>query len=378
MPSPGDRDRGGPARSSGGDPYGDRRSRRPAGGSWPADSRGGVPEGRRGGAYGGAPQRNARRDEAYQEDRRREPGRQARGADPQWDTRRGEEHRGDRGWERGRGDARVLADEPWGRGRDRSYGRAEPWDRGPAEAYRLDEPWDLEDWYRPRVPPGPRGDRGTSVAARGGREQWTGGSRSRDATGGAEGNERLTGLAGAVLLLLFAAEGVTIVAIRQLLTLHFFIGMLLIGPVILKVGSTLYRFFRYYTGAAEYRRKGPPAPLLRLLGPFVMLLSVTVVGSGVMLALSGPTSFGVWLFVHKASFVLWFLAMTVHVLTYVWRLPRLISADMASGVSRRASAVLAGRPARWLLLAASILTGLALALPVYHRADLWTAFFSGR
>ena len=83
--------------------------------------------------------------------------------------------------------------------------------------------------------------------------------------GGAEGNERLTVLTGAVLLLLLAAEGFTILRIGRLLTLHFFLGMLLIGPVALKAGSVLYRFFRYYAGSAPYQRKGPPAPLLRLV-----------------------------------------------------------------------------------------------------------------
>ena len=52
----------------------------------------------------------------------------------------------------------------------------------------------------------------------------------RDNTGGAEGNERLTAITGAVLLVLFAAEGLTILSIHQLITVHFFVGMLLIGP----------------------------------------------------------------------------------------------------------------------------------------------------
>jgi hypothetical protein len=80
------------------------------------------------------------------------------------------------------------------------------------------------------------------------------------ASGGAEGNERLTAMTGAVLLVLLAAEGFTILSLRQLLTPHFFIGMLLLGPVALKAGSTIYRFARYYTGSALYRRKGPPGP----------------------------------------------------------------------------------------------------------------------
>ena len=65
-----------------------------------------------------------------------------------------------------------------------------------------------------------------------------------DRTGGAEGNERLTAATGAVLLVLFAVEGFTILSIHQLITLHFFLGMLLIGPVALKAGSVCYRFAR--------------------------------------------------------------------------------------------------------------------------------------
>ena len=64
--------------------------------------------------------------------------------------------------------------------------------------------------------------------------------------------------------------------------------MLLLGPVALKAGSVIYRFARYYTGSAPYRRKGPPAPLLRLLGPVIVLLTALVFGSGVMLAVTGP------------------------------------------------------------------------------------------
>jgi hypothetical protein len=177
-----------------------------------------------------------------------------------------------------------------------------------------------------------------------------------------------------VLLVLFAAEGVTILSIHQLITVHFFLGMLLIGPVALKVGSVIYRFARYYSGAPDYRRKGPPAPLLRLLGPFVVLTSLGVIGTGVMLAFTG-TAAGPWLLLHKASFVLWFCVMTIHVLAYVWRLPRLIGSDLRgpSGFNR-ARGVLAGRSTRWLLLAASIVCGLLIAVMTVHLAAPWTGF----
>lgn len=193
--------------------------------------------------------------------------------------------------------------------------------------------------------------------------------RRRDTTGREEGNERLTAMTGAALLLLFAAEGVTILRLHQLLTLHFLLGMLLVGPVVLKIGSTGYRFTRYYTGAPGYRSKGPPAPLLRLLGPFVVLTSVAVLGTGVVLGFAGPG--GPWLFLHKASFALWFGVMTIHVLAYGWRLPRLLAGDRGTSLRAGSERLLAGRAARWSLLTASVLAGLLLAILTYHQAGHW-------
>ena len=192
-------------------------------------------------------------------------------------------------------------------------------------------------------------------------------------------------MTGAMLLILLAVEGFTILRIGRLLTLHFFLGMLLLGPVILKAGSVIYRFARYYTGSEPYRRKGPPAPLLRLLGPVIILLTAAVFGSGVMLAVAGPGQ-GPWLLLHRASFILWFCAMIIHVLAYVSRLPRLLGAE-ARGVAlpaggsgghaaagrhaRRAMDVLGGRGARLALLIASLLTGLVIALLTVHLEGHW-------
>ena len=196
-------------------------------------------------------------------------------------------------------------------------------------------------------------------------------------SGGTAGNERLTAMTGAVLLVLFAAEGVTILSVRGLLTLHFFVGMLLAGPVLLKIGSTGYRFARYYTGAVPYVRKGPPAPLLRLLGPLVVLTSCGVIGTGVLLAFAGPGP-GPWLLLHKALFVLWFGAMTIHVLAYLPRLARLATAgrrthgraDGAADPDRRAGSI-GGSAARLVLLAAALGAGLILAALTAHLAGRW-------
>jgi hypothetical protein len=194
---------------------------------------------------------------------------------------------------------------------------------------------------------------------------------AHESTGRAESNERLTAMTGAVLLVLLAAEGVTILRVHQLLTLHFFIGMLLIGPVLLKMGSTGYRFVKYYTRSPEYVSKGPPALLLRLLGPVVMLTSIGVIGSGVALAFVGPGP-SLWIFAHKAFFVLWFAAMTIHVVWYAPQLPRLLSARSGG----RLHAVLAGAGKRWLLIASALAIGLVIAIATYHTAGNWARFHS--
>ncbi|HUC21922.1 MAG TPA: hypothetical protein VMA73_04390, partial [Streptosporangiaceae bacterium] len=88
--------------------------------------------------------------------------------------------------------------------------------------------------------------------------------RRPTATAGVAGNERLTAMTGAVLLLGFAVEGLTVLQVHRLLFIHVLVGGLLIGPVLLKMAATIYRFARYYTGSAPYVRKGPPHPVLRV------------------------------------------------------------------------------------------------------------------
>jgi len=182
------------------------------------------------------------------------------------------------------------------------------------------------------------------------------------------GNERLTAMTGAVLLILFVAECLTLLNLGKLLTLHFFLGMLLLGPVGLKVGSVLWRFTRYYTGSAAYVRRGPPGPLQRVTGPFVVLTTLAVLGTGIMLLVegSGPGG-GPWIQLHHMSFLLWALVILIHLASYVPRLPRMLSGQPAE----RARTVLAARTTRWLLLCGSLTLGLGLAFATYHLSAEW-------
>ena len=184
--------------------------------------------------------------------------------------------------------------------------------------------------------------------------------------GGPDGNERLTAASGAVLFLLLAAEGVTILSIGQLLSPHVFIGMLLIPPVALKLASTGWRFARYYRGTREYREKGPPLLPLRLLAPVVVASTVAVFATGVALLVLGPSGRGLVLTLHKASFIVWIAATGVHVLAYVWRVPRLAFADWRPGAS-----AVSGALARRLLIGGAVAAGAILAVTTMQYASPW-------
>jgi hypothetical protein len=189
-------------------------------------------------------------------------------------------------------------------------------------------------------------------------------SRSADG-GGAEGNERLTASTAVALLVLLAIEGVTILSIRNLLPVHILVGIALIPPIALKLGSVAWRFGRYYLGTRAYRVKGPPTPFLRfLVAPLVVFSTLFLFGTGVALIAVGPRG-GILLGLHKASFVIWFGSMAVHVLAHVLKLPRLSLADFRRGQRLGDARARAGA------LVASIAFGFLLAGAVYPSSTTW-------
>jgi len=185
---------------------------------------------------------------------------------------------------------------------------------------------------------------------------------------GVAGNARLTGAAAAALLVLLAAEGATIPFIGQLIGPHIFIGMLLIPPVLLKLGSTGYRFARYYTGSPPYRQKGPPLLVLRVLAPGVVLTTLALFATGVALLIDGPPS-NTLIFAHKLSFIAWVALMTLHVLGHLLEVPSLASADWRRSGPPKAR--LAGAGLRTLGLASALVAGVALAALTYYAAQPW-------
>ncbi|MDX6674296.1 MAG: hypothetical protein QOH11_1714 [Solirubrobacteraceae bacterium] len=204
---------------------------------------------------------------------------------------------------------------------------------------------------------------GTNPASRAAAQEQ---SHQADRLGGTEGNEVLTSATALVLTVLLAVEGITILQMRSLVSVHMFVGMVLIPPIALKLGSTGYRFVRYYTGSRAYREKGPPPLALRLLAPVLVVTTISIFVTGVWLMLLGHRSDQV-LFFHKLSFFIWGALFVVHFLWYVPRMARSVRRDW--GAARRRA--IPGSGLRRMLVAASLGGGVALALALLSVIDGW-------
>ena len=189
--------------------------------------------------------------------------------------------------------------------------------------------------------------------------------------GGTDGNEKLTAVNGAILIVLLAVLGFTIPQLRQFIWLHLFMGLLLIGPVLLKMASTGYRFFRYYTHDVEYQRKGPPEVALRLIAPLVVISTVAVFVTGIALLIVGPTHRDPWLLLHKVSFIVWIVFTSLHILGHLPAVGR------ALGIGGRVQAqhlgAAGGATGRWIALTGALVGGLVLAIVLIPTFTSWTA-----
>lgn len=185
---------------------------------------------------------------------------------------------------------------------------------------------------------------------------------------GAAANERLTAAAAAVLFVLLFVEGLTLLKIHSLVAIHVIIGLVLVPPVLVKLGSTSWRFVRYYTGRTDYVRKGPPKALLRVLAPFLVLTTVVLFASGIALVVVHQNNLHDWVYaVHRDVFVVWFVILAVHVLAYMWQVPGILRRDVSQRRSyRRVNP--GGRLLRLWLVSGSIVAGVALAVLVWPSA----------
>jgi hypothetical protein len=229
----------------------------------------------------------------------------------------------------------------------------------------------VRDTTRSRMPQG-------ATVARGLRssedhpEPGRAGAASGLAAGGTVGNERLTAMTGILLLGLLAVIGVTILRLRTLLSVHLFVGLVLIPVVGLKLASTGYRFVRYYTSDPVYRKRGAPPILLRLSAPIVAVTSVAVLATGVALLFLGPESSGTMRLLHKASFIVWVAFIVLHVLGH---LPDIQKIFLTKGGERvEYNRYAAGATGRAVSILGALVAGVVLAIVLIPHFGAWTHF----
>ena len=168
--------------------------------------------------------------------------------------------------------------------------------------------------------------------------------------------------------MLLVAEGVTVLDVGGMLSLHMFIGLVLIPPVLLKLASTSYRMVRYYTAARAYREKGPPALPLRMLAPVLVAATLGIFASGVALLALGHRS-DLLLTLHKASFIVWGVVFAVHFLAYC---RGCCGPSAPTGAWRGGRGCRAGR-CGWPCSRAALGGGVALALTLLPAITDWVA-----
>jgi hypothetical protein len=183
-----------------------------------------------------------------------------------------------------------------------------------------------------------------------------------------DGNERLTAAVGIVLVALTVAElSTNVLGLRRLLSVHVFIGLVLIPPVLLKLASTGWRFVRYYSGSKPYTSKGAPELPMRLLAPLLVAATVVLFASGVAMGVLHGQSLNIARRLHGPASVIWMILVGVHVLVYLKR--ALISTKEDIEPSSRAS--VPGARVRTYLLAFAILAGVVVGLATLPVNGNW-------
>jgi hypothetical protein len=211
-------------------------------------------------------------------------------------------------------------------------------------------------------------DSGTPIS-RPDRARPTGG---RITDGGTVGNERLTAATGILLVALLAVIGVTILRLRPLISVHLFVGLVLIPVVCLKIASTGYRFVRYYTSDHVYRKRGAPPILLRVSAPIVVATSVAVLATGVALLFLGPESSGTLRLLHKASFIVWVAFIVLHVLGHLPDIQKIFLTRRGDRVEYNRYA--AGASGRIISIVGALVAGVVLAIVLIPHFGAWTHF----
>lgn len=183
-----------------------------------------------------------------------------------------------------------------------------------------------------------------------------------------DGNERLTAAIGLILLAGTILElGSLLLGLQHFLSLHVFVGFVLLPPIALKLASTGWRFMRYYTRNEDYRLKGAPQLLMRLLGPLLIVFTLLLFGSGVAMGYVHGHALDIARNIHGPAAFFWSVTVGAHVLMYIRRALRSTAADVTPRTRREA----AGATLRTFVVAGAIGGGLVLAVALLPDLHVW-------
>jgi len=186
-----------------------------------------------------------------------------------------------------------------------------------------------------------------------------------------DGNERLTAGIGIVLLVLTAVQLLTVLlGVHTFMSLHVFVGFVLIPAILLKLASTGWRFVSYYTGRDAYVRRGPPRLAMRLLAPLLVAVTAVLFASGVAMGFLHGHDLAVARRLHGPASVVWLGLLGVHVLVYLRRALISGSEDVALPPREPARGAFARIGAIAAVALAGVMIGVATVPLQHHWIDL--------
>ena len=182
------------------------------------------------------------------------------------------------------------------------------------------------------------------------------------------GNERLTASVGMVVLVLTVVElGTILLGVHRFMSLHVFVGFVLIPPVLLKLASTGWRFARYYSRNENYLLRGAPQLGMRLLAPLLVAATLVLFASGVAMGIVHGQTLTVARRLHGPASVVWIVLIGVHVLVYLRR----ALGSSVEDVSPSSRVKAPGASARVYALTTAVVAGIAVAVATVPAQHHW-------
>ena len=149
------------------------------------------------------------------------------------------------------------------------------------------------------------------------------------------------------------------------MSLHVFVGLALIPPVLLKLASTGWRFTRYYTRKDAYLEHGAPRLAMRVLAPLFVAATVVLFSSGVAMGFLHGHALVVARRLHGPASVVWISLFAVHALVYLRQSLTGSGQEIVAAPPR-----VPGRRRRGYVVATAVASGLVLGaatVPAQHH-----------